>query len=74
MQNKERGYIGNSPVFWAEPSGYTAYIDDAKRFTEEEADNLLSEDRHKWRKFSEVGVKKYAKQVIDMQDYYEEDQ
>lgn len=71
LQNKERGYVGNSPVFWADPSGYTAYIDDAKEFTEEEADRFVHEDPKKWRKYSIAEVERYAKRVLDMQDYYE---
>lgn len=34
VQDKSRGYLGNSPVWWAlNDQGYTAYILGAKRFT-----------------------------------------
>ncbi len=42
LQNRDAGYLGNSPMFWAIRGGYTQWIDDAKRFTQAEVDEIVS--------------------------------
>lgn len=39
IMRHESGYLGNSPFWWAKKGhGYTAYIENAERFTKEEAE------------------------------------
>ena len=70
LQNLLRGYSGgDSPMFWAEPSGYTPYIDEAKLFTKEEASKWVAEDSEKWRSWSLRDLERYAKRVVDINEY-----
>ena len=70
LQNLLKGYIGGeSPLFWAEPSGYTTYIDEAKLFTQEEASKWVAEDSEKWRSWSLRELERYAKRVVDINEY-----
>jgi hypothetical protein len=41
--NRTAGFIGNSPLWWAQKnSGYTPRLDKAKRFTAEEAKRVIA--------------------------------
>jgi hypothetical protein len=68
LQNVTAGYLGNSPVFWREGgSGYTQWIDEAKRWTAAEADAQIkaSEGSHHWRKWPLAIVEQLAKRAVD---------
>lgn len=48
IQNTERQYIGNSIVFWAKGSnGYTAKLNNAEKFTYEEAKKICQGNPNK---------------------------
>jgi hypothetical protein len=41
IQNKNAGYLGNSPMWWAKGrNGYTCDLNNAHKFTEEEAKKI----------------------------------
>jgi hypothetical protein len=71
LQNVGAGYLGNSPVFWAESnSGYTQWIDQAKRWTYREAmaQKRGSHGTHKWKLWPVTLIESVAKRTVDMQD------
>lgn len=71
LQNCSGGYIGNSPVFWHRSgSGYTQWIDHAKRWTKEEAELKIRSTRgsHTWQMWSVEEIEAVAKRTVDMQD------
>jgi len=48
IQNTNQGFIGNSIVFWAlNSNGYTAKLENAEKFTYEEAKQICNGDPHK---------------------------
>jgi hypothetical protein len=72
LQNCTNGYLGNSPYFWAEKGGYTQWLDDAKKWTKEEARNVIRSTKgsHRWKMWAVKRVDKVAKRTVDMQDLY----
>lgn len=71
LQNCSAGYLGNSPVFWREGgSGYTQWIDEAKRWSEAEADAQIksTSGTHDWRKWPLTIVERLAKRTVDFQE------
>ncbi len=71
LQNCSGGYVGNSPVFWREGGfGYTPWIDDAKRWTKEEAEAQIrsTTGSHKWKMWPLSIIRQSAKQTVDIQD------
>lgn len=73
LQNNNGGYVGNSPVFWREGgSGYTPWIDDAKRFTKDEAEIQIRSTRgsHSWTMWPVEMIERAAKRTVDMQDLH----
>lgn len=43
IQNTNAGYLGNAIIFWAKDRrGYTANLDNAHKFTEEEAKQICT--------------------------------
>lgn len=69
VQRKPSGYLGNAPVWWAEGGGYTAYLEKAKRFSSDEAHELLREDPNKWGIFKCPDIEARCHTVFDMQDF-----
>ena len=56
-------------VLWATDDGhYTQWIDDAKRFTEPEADAFIKSTRGRWRKWPVVAVESHAHRTVDILD------
>lgn len=48
IQNKDAGYLGNAIIFWAKESrGYTANINNAEIFSEEEARKICNANPEK---------------------------
>jgi len=71
LQNCSGGYVGNSPVFWRDGgSGYTHLIDEAKRWTKEEAELQIRSTRgsHTWQMWSVAEIEAVAKRTVDIQD------
>jgi hypothetical protein len=71
LQNCSAGYIGNSPMFWHESdSGYTQWIDEAKRWTYQESRLQIRSTRgsHSWRMWDLKEIEAVAKRTVDMQD------
>lgn len=71
LQNCGAGYVGNSPVFWREGGcGYTPWIDEAKRWTKEEAEVVIrgSEGSHSWKMWPVDLIESVAKRTVDIQD------
>lgn len=71
LQNVTAGYVGNSPVFWREGgSGYTQWIDEAKRWTNEEAETQVrsTSGTHQWVIWKLSSIEKAAKRTVDIQD------
>lgn len=70
LQNETAGYVGNSPLFWKEGGcGYTAEIEKARRFTWQEAGNVIRSTRgtHRWKRWKLSDVEKATIRVVDMQ-------
>lgn len=70
LQNVTAGCLGNCPQFWREGgSGYTVNIDEAQRFTPEEAANIVRSSRgtHKWKRWKVQHVLQAAIRVVDIQ-------
>ena len=71
LQNCNGGYVGNSPLFWREGgSGYTPWIDEAKRWTRDEAEREIRATRgtHSWKLWSVGEIEAAAKRTVDIQD------
>lgn len=71
LQNCSGGYVGNSPVFWhKDRSGYTPWIDEAKRWTKAEAEQQIRSTRgsQMWQMWSVAEIEAVAKRTVDIQD------
>jgi len=71
LQNCTGGYVGNSPCFWhKDDSGYTPWIDDAKRWTKEEAELQIrsTQGSHTWKMWPLHQITAAAKSTVDIQD------
>lgn len=63
------GCWGNSPVWWAvNGQGYTAYLQNAERFSEEAALRMVKEDPKKWEAFKCCEIDRRCHLVFDVQD------
>lgn len=70
LQRKHSGYWGNSPVWWAKGGkGYTAYIQNAEKFTSEKAHKFITEDSGKWAIYPCEQIERRLHAVFDMQDF-----
>ena len=71
LQNRNAGYLGNSPVFWhRDGSGYTQWIDEAKMWTKDEAEQQIrsTHGSHDWAMWSVDEIIAAAKRTVDIQD------
>ena len=69
VRNKDAAFLGNSPVWWARDGrGYTAYVQGAHRFTEEEAKKMVMDNSDKWAAFKCSDVDARLHLVFDYQD------
>ena len=71
LMHKEAGFIGNSPIFWRKGgNGYTQWIDEAEKFSEEKADEIISNTKgsHNFKKMSWEYIKSISKRTIGIQD------
>mgnify|MGYP000144436698 CR=1 FL=1 len=71
LQNCNVGFVGNSPMFWHEDdSGYTPWIDEAKRFSRSEAEAMINVTRgsHNFCMWSVREIEQAAKRTVDIQD------
>lgn len=73
LQCNTAGYVGNSPLFWKESgSGYTPWIDEAKRWTYKEGKQQVRSSRgsHSWTLWDLKMIEKVAKRTVDIQDLW----
>lgn len=70
LQNLDRGFLGNSPCFWLERGGYGQWIDQARKFTEEEADKIIrsTSSSHKFKKWDWDLIDQVGQRTVDIQD------
>jgi hypothetical protein len=71
LQSCTGSYVGNSPCFWHKDGiGYTPWIDDAKRWTKEEAELQIRSTRgsHTWKMWPLSEITAAAKVTVDIQD------
>lgn len=71
IRNVGAGFLGNSPIWWQKGgSGYTQWLDDAKRFSNEEADGVIQSclGTHQFEKWPCKKVDDAAKLTVDIQD------
>lgn len=69
LQNVSAGYIGNSPLFWKEGGGgYTQSVDEAKRFTPDEASKVVRSTKgtHRWKRWHVRDVLKATVRVANI--------
>lgn len=72
VQNKERGYLGNSPLWWAQGGhGYTDDLSRAEQFTDEASAQMVKENPDKWARWPSVLIDQYAHRVFDSQNFHE---
>lgn len=70
LRNKERGYLGNSPLWWAKAgAGYTDNLDRAEMFTKDDAAAKVKSDPEKWEAWACAAVDKCAYRTFDSQDF-----
>lgn len=70
LQNVGAGFVGNSPYWWQkENSGYVPNIEDAKQFTNEEANDIIRSTKgsHNFKKWKVKDVMKSTILVVDIQ-------
>lgn len=70
LQNVRYGYFGNSPYWWEKNnSGYTPWLDEAKKFTNEEADKVIrsTQGSHEWKKWRVTEIDRTARRIADVQ-------
>jgi len=75
LENPHSGYFGNSPCWWKEGgSGYTPYVEEAKRWTKEEADREIAttSKSHGFIAWPLELVLKRCHTIIDTQDFAED--
>jgi hypothetical protein len=71
IQNKHAGYLGNAPIWWAKGGkGYTAYILNAERFTEANANQMVADDPHNLAMYRCDYVDARLHLVFDSQDFH----
>ncbi len=73
LQNTQAGFAHNSPILWAIGGGYTQWINEAQKFSEDEADKTIlsggmSRGQMKFVKWPCDPLDKAAKLTVDMQD------
>lgn len=70
LRNKERGYLGNSPMWWAQGGvGYTDNLDKAEKFVPERAKEFVRENPDKWEAWACEQVDLVAYRTMDSQDF-----
>ncbi len=70
LQSVDRGFCGNSPMFWRKNgNGYTPRLDDAEQFTWDEASEVICSSRsHKWKLWTVDYLDSISHRTVDMQD------
>lgn len=70
LRNKERGYLGNSPLWYAKGgAGYTDDLGRAEMFTKEDAQKRVQGDPDKWEAWLCTLVDKFAYRTFDSQNF-----
>lgn len=69
LQRVPSGFLGNAIIFWRiGDSGYTAYLEGAREFSEEEALAMEKHNPEKWKAWPCDEIKKRVHLVFDIQD------
>lgn len=69
LRNKERGYLGNSFIWWSKNDcGYTAYLENAEKFCEDEAKEMVRNNPEKWEIYPCSLIEKQCHIIFDSQD------
>jgi hypothetical protein len=79
IQRHASGYLGNAPIWWCKgDAGYSAYLENAKIFTKEEAEKILGCDinkkSEKYKAYPCAFIDSIPHRVFDMQDFRELEQ
>lgn len=70
LRNKERGFLGNSPIWWKKGGwGYSAYIENAEIWDEEKALQMVKDNPDKWEAVPCGFVNERLHTVFDWQDF-----
>jgi len=68
IQNKEAGYLGNSPVFWAKDSrGYTSYLENCHKYTYDEAKKICENNPKKNKAWPCSYIESKRVSIVDIQ-------
>ena len=76
LQNVGCGYAGDALIFWRDGGGYSPNIDEAKKFTENEADSMIraTKGSHNFRKWKIEDIQKASHRVVDLHDLPKENE
>jgi hypothetical protein len=70
LQNLERGFVGNFPLFWKKGNrGYTTNLDEAQKFREDDALKMVADDGKKWKAWPCRLIDDYACRAFDCQNF-----
>lgn len=70
LRNKERGYLGNSPMWWTKGGhGYTDSLCRAEQFSDEASAKMVEENPDKWERWPCVLIDRHAYRTFDSQDF-----
>jgi len=70
IQRYASGFLGNSPIWWAKKgNGYSAYLENAERFSKEDADKILIAAPEKYAMYPCDFIDAHTHKVFDMQDF-----
>jgi hypothetical protein len=75
VQRHASGYLGNAPVWWCKGGkGYSAYLENAERFNQADAEKLCKESPEKYRMYPCDFIDERTHTVFDMQTFRELEQ
>lgn len=70
VRNKERGYLGNAPLWYGQNgAGYTDNLDKAHKFTHDEAQKMVLENPEKWDAWQCAHIDSLSYRTFDSQDF-----
>lgn len=75
IQRVPSGYLGNAPIWWCKDGrGYSAYLENAERFSHEEAMKLQDSSYGKYKAWPCDFIDSRSFTVFDMQYFHELEQ
>lgn len=70
LRNKERGYLGNAPLWWVKDGqGYSDNLSRAQQFTDAESAKMVADNPDKWERWPCALIDRYAYRTFDSQDF-----